>query len=173
MTSQNETNTFRDVIARLVKERERLNLTQAQFACLAGVACEDQAALEAGKWDCFPMDYLQGAQHVGADPMFILGRQTEPKTLPGPQLAFGSPIFRDDAFLEAVDLLRKSVQAVNAFAGDKAAEKCPQLVVALMQTALKARYACGPGHLEDFADKLSGAISDMGEAIATALHPDD
>lgn len=171
----NQTGSFAEALARLIKERERLNLSQSQFACLAGVSSEEQASLEAGKWDVFPMNYLHGAQQAGADPLFILGHSPEPKTFPAPTLAFGSPLFPDDAFLDAVTLLRKSVEAVKAFAGDTAADQCPQLVAALMQATINtrsAKYACGAGDMEDLANKVSDAISQMGEAIADALNQD-
>lgn len=173
MTNLSPTATFGGCLSRLIKERERLGLSQAQFACLAGVSVEDQACLEAGKWNHFPMDYLHGAQHAGADPLFILGHSPESRAAKVVKLAFGSQFSPDSDFTDAVLLLRKSTQAVNAFVGDGAAGRYPQLVVALMDATIKARYACGPGCIEDMAERISGAISDVSDSIADAFSQDN
>ncbi|MGQ5490793.1 hypothetical protein ACUH78_18275 [Thauera sp. ZXT1-4] len=173
MVTINQPALFSECLPRLIQERERLGLSQAQFACLAGVSLEDQVSLESGKWDNFPKDYLHGAQEAGADPLFILGHSSESRAGTLVQLAFGSTLDPDTDFGDAVLLLRKSIQAVNAFVGDGAAERFPQLVVAVMDATIKARYACGLGGYEQLVGKISDAISSVGDAITDAFTRED
>lgn len=51
---------------------------------------------------------------------------------------------RSAEFHVGVELLRKSVQAVNAFVGEGAAERSPELVAALMNTVIQARAGVEP-----------------------------
>lgn len=152
---------------RIVSERERLGLTVGQFAVLAGVSEAQQIAIESGDFSTSPYSYTHGAQRAGADPLFIIGQSTEPK-IQRPNLLFG-----DDSFLSAVDLLRKSQQAVEAFIGEGASKNSPELVAAIMTATLQDRYSIGAGHFEDFADRIANAIEEAGSQIANALSPDD
>jgi transcriptional regulator with XRE-family HTH domain len=148
--------------ARLASERERLGLTVEQFAVLIGITAEQQRAIEGGT-DRIPMHFHEAICRLGVDPEFILG-QTD---LPQGRLV--SPPFGRDDFHDAVDLLRRSQQAVEAFVGEGAAKSCPQLVAATMNAAIQSRYAIGVGDLEDFTDKISAAIEGAGTAIASAI----
>lgn len=156
-----------DTVSRLIAERTRLQLTVAQFAVLVGVDLAQQEAIEAGQVDQISFEYGQAIQRVGADPLFVLGHHPEPKGETAP------PPSGDDAFLDAVRLLRRSHQAVEAFIGEGMAAKCPELVASTMKAALHSRRSIGPGDLEEFADKIANAIEEAGSQIADALRKPD
>lgn len=149
---------------RISSERQRLGLTVAQFAVLLGISEDQQASFEAG--NTLPISYGQALLRAGADPQFVFGHSAEP-TEARQDLLFG-----DGSFLGAVDLLRKSQQAVEAFVGEGASRDSPELVAALMNATLQDRFSVGAGNLEDFATAIAGAIESAGAQIAEALTQD-
>lgn len=148
---------------RVISERERLDLTLEQFAVLVGVSKETQEAIESGKGGRWSVFYGHAAQAIGADPMFILGEAEEPRVKDQTQNHI------DESFIEAIDLLRRSMEAVEAFVGRGKSKECPELVAALMSATLKSRYAVGPSEMENFSDTIARAIDGLSEVVDGAL----
>lgn len=149
---------------RIISERQRLGLTVAQFAVLLGISEDQQASFEAG--NDLPISYGQALLRAGGDPQFVFGHSAVP-TEARQDLLFG-----DNSFFGAVDLLRKSQQAVEAFVGGGASRDSPELVAALMNATLQERFSVGAGNLEDFATAIADAIESAGSQIAEALTQD-
>jgi len=152
-----------DIGHRVVSERTRLGFTLEQFAVLVGVSKETQEAIESGKAGRWSVFYGHAAQAVGADPMFMLGESEEPRVK---DQTHGHI---DESFIEAIDLLRRSMGAVEAFVGMGKSRECPQLVAALMSATLQSRYAVGPGEMENFSDTIARAIDGLSEVVDGAL----
>lgn len=131
MTPQVENNLAR--AQRLQSERKRLGYSEAQLATLLGISTANEVELEQGARAIDP-EQLGPLYRAGVDMEFLdTGRQS---TVPPTPLGF--PCWsRSNAFHAAVELLRKSVQAVDAFVGAGAAERSPELVAALMQATLQ------------------------------------
>ncbi len=125
---------------RLTTERSRLGYSEAQFATLMGLSAEDYRKLEAGTRALDPE--LRGPLHrMGVDIRYLIDGRLS--TCP-PEPADFPCWVRSAEFYAGVELLRKSVQAVNAFVGDGAAERSPELVAALMNTVIQARAGAEP-----------------------------
>lgn len=154
---------FTEMAKRLTSERERLGLTVEQLAVLVGISAAQQRAIEEGRRDQVPMDYAGALHRLGADTEFIHGFSEAPSA------TVRRRAHEDEDFLFAVALLRRSREAVEAFAGKGASVSCPQLVAATMHAAIQSRFAVGPGGYEELADKISAAIESAGSAIADAI----
>lgn len=159
----------KDVGTRLKSERERTGLTIEQFSALSGVTVDAYRAFEAGDL-AMPFDYVRGLKTLGCDPAFIhLGERQvslgDTKQLPNAAAFYGSFYEPDREFQEVVNLLRKSVHAVDAFVGPGASEKSPELVAAVINATILSTYSTGAGEREDLADKVANAISELAEAM--------
>lgn len=153
----------RQLINRLKSERERLGLTVAQFAVLAGVSKEHQTQFESGDFTNAPMGYDLAIKRLGVDPEFLYGHSNTPVTS-GVSLVLG-----DDDFDYAVSLFRKSKEVVEAFVGAGAAKDCPELVAAIMSATIQSRCSVGAGNLEDFTVQIANSIEAAGSVIADAI----
>ncbi len=157
------------IAARLKLERERLGFTLEQFAVLSGVDATTYRHFELGDF-YLPVDFIAGLSGLGCDSLFIgtgerrFASEIDPKTPPKSSMFCGY-FTSDDDFRNAVNLMRRSAQAVDAFMGTGCAEKAPELVAALMNATLVSGYQSGPGEREDITDKIVGAIGDLVDAI--------
>lgn len=149
--------------SRIQSERERLGLTVAQFAVLAGVSAGQQKAIEEGVAGGQSFAYFEAIQRIGADPQFIHG------VADAPAQNMRNMVFQEENFQDAVDLLRRALQAVEAFVGEGSAAKCPELVAATMNATIQNRVATALEGLEDLGDKLSAAIEGAGGEVAGAI----
>lgn len=153
-----------EIASRIISERKRLGLSVAQLAELVGITTAEQATIEAGHLEARPYSYNEALKRTGADPRYLSGLSDIP------EIAQGNVMFEDEPFQEAVSLLRKSIQAVEAFVGEGVAASEPELVTALMRATLQSRYCpLGAGDLENLSLNLSNAIADAGTEIARAL----
>jgi len=158
------------VASRLREERERLGYTAHQMASLAGVTRERYAAFEDGK-EPVPIDFTRSLARFGARPVYIgLGGEID---LKGERQSETKGALTDwfyaeygDEFPAAVRLMLRSVDAVNAFMGDGAADKHPQLVAALMHSTLAMERWLSPGEREELVDKIVGAIDGVADQVA-------
>lgn len=131
-------------VQRIISERERLGLSVAQLAVLLGISESKQQSIEEGNLADCPSSYGQALKRVGGDPLFVFGH-TEQPTVQREDLLFG-----DDYFLQALALLRRSQQAVDAFLGEGTSHKAPELVAALMSATTQERMSVGAGNWEDY-----------------------
>lgn len=147
-------------------ERERLGLTIAQFAVLLGISEAKQQSIEEGNLADCPTSYGDALKRAGGDPLFVFGHAEQPN-VQRVDLLIG-----DDGFLRALELLRKSQQAIDAFLGEGTSSKAPELVAALISATMHERMDVGAGNWEDFFQKIAVAIEYAGERIAESLAPD-
>lgn len=156
-----------EIPRRIVSERQRLGLSVAQLAVLVGITAEQQAAIEGGNLDARPFSYYHAMQRAGCDPQFLCGSSDAPKATKA-DLNFG-----DESFMDAVSLMRKSIQAVDAFVGEGGGARSPELVAALMNATIHTRYSpVGEGSLENFAETIANALYELGSQISEALGGD-
>lgn len=64
------------------------------------------------------------------------------------------------------------MHAVNAFVGQGASEKSPELVAAVINATIRSTFSSGVGEREDLADKVASAILELAEAVRDS-HPQD
>ena len=153
-----------EITRRIVSERQRLGLSVAQLAVIVGITAEQQAAIEGGDLDARPYSYTDAMQRAGCDPLFLCGNSDAPEAVKA-NLMYG-----DEPFMDGVSLMRKSIQAVDAFVGDGAATRAPELVAALMNATIHAQYCpVGEVSLERCAETIANAILETGAQIAEAL----
>lgn len=153
-----------EITRRIVSERQRLGLSVAQLAVIVGITAEQQAAIEGGDLDARPYSYTDAMQRAGCDPLFLCGNSDVPEVVKA-NLMYG-----DEPFIDAVSLMRKSIQAVDAFVGEGEATRAPELVAALMNATIHAQYGpVGEVSLERCAETIANAILETGAQIAEAL----
>lgn len=151
--------------ARVKNGREHLGLSIEQLAALIGITTEQQMAIEDAQFEGgLEFNYYDALKKSGFDLAYIFGDTDTPK------YTSGALAFHDDDFNQAVALLRRSTQAVEAFVGKGAAASCPQLVAATMNATIQHRYALGAGFIEEMAEKLNFALEGAATIIADALN---
>lgn len=150
---------------RLTHERERLKLTLPQLASLVSVTNEQQRAFEEGS-AMFSGEYMAALDQVGADSMFITFGERNPDL---PLATPATPMLAEfnDEFNDAVMLLRKSVQAVEAWVGDGTAQRCPELVAAVMDATLRAVHH--DAH-QSILEELDQTVAQSAVAVAQAIN---
>lgn len=152
---------------RLAEERKRLGYTPIQLATLVGLDVQDYQDIEDGKWEpAIQYNYRLYMPRANVDVEYVIrGVRDIPE---GYRPMQHSASDWSGGFSRGLDLLRKSVQAVEAFVGKNAARECPELVSALMMATLKDSDI-GTGQLEDAVNGLSGAIESAAQTIAEVL----
>ncbi len=159
----------KEISTRLKSERERTGLTVEQFSALSGVTVEAYRAFESGDL-AMPFDFVRGLKNLDCDPAYIhLGERKfslgDEKQMPNAAAFYGSFYEPDQEFQVVVNLLRRSVHAVDAFVGSGASQKSPELVAAVINATIFSAYTTAPGEREDLADKVANAISELAEAV--------
>ena len=174
-----------EVGARLKQERERNLLTVEQAAALSGATPEQWRALESGRL-CMHLEFNLRLKNLGFSPRFIgLGeRETFGEALgsDGPFIAShqlekgaakgegddallsGSSLYAPDSetFGKAIELMRRSIAAVDAFVGEGSAAKSPELVAAVMNATLRSET-------QDDAQRISAAIENAATALCESI----
>lgn len=153
-----------ELTRRIISERQRLGLSVAQLAVIVGITAEQQAAIEGGDRDAIPYSYTLAMQRAGCDPLFLCGNSDVPAA------GMADLMFGDEPFMEAVSLMRKSIQAVDAFVGQGGATRAPELVAALMNATLQAQYSpVAEESLESCAETIANALLEVGAQLTEAL----
>lgn len=193
---------------RLKLERERNRLTVEQAAVLTGVMPEQWDALEAGRI-CMHIDFNLSLKSLGFDPRFIgLGEREScfdnDLFVAATQTEEDSGVARDSSspfderllcrvascgpdsasFSTAIELMRRSIAAVDAFVGEGAAAKSPDLVAALMSATIqcenRSNALCIAQAIETATDALCQSMDaatelfgDAMDGVIEALTPSD
>ena len=165
---------------RLKEERERNRLTVAQAAVLSGVTPEQWQALESGLI-CMHIDFSLELRRIGfnaryiglddpenrsRDERFIKAPETESTAVDGlDETLLASPSWNapdSDSFSKAIELMRRSIAAVDAFVGEGAASKSPTLVAALMNATIQ-------GQEQENAQQVAVAIENAAGVVGDAI----
>lgn len=152
---------------RLTLERERLKLTVPQLATLASVTNDQQLAFESGE-AMFSSEYMRALDQVGVDSMFVTFGERNPDL---PLATPATPMLGEfnDQFNDAVSLLRKSIQAVEAWVGEGSAQRCPQLVAAVMDATLRTVHHEAR---QSVLEEMDRTVAQSAVAVAQALSGD-
>lgn len=167
--------------SRLKAERERNRLTVAQAALLSGVTADQWHALEEGHL-CMSGDFIDSLQQLGFEPDFIktgsrsYWRSSDERFIrrtQNPGIARDDPLLisssrhapDSESFCKAIELMRRSIAAVDAFVGEGAASKSPSLVVALMNATVQNK---AQEDAQQVAVAITNAAAVLGDAIAGA-----
>ena len=169
---------------RLKVERERVRLTVEQAAVLSDVSPKQWAELEAGRL-CMHVDFVLALGEFGFDPRFIgIGERkslifderfiapkktkrdasvdtqsaSQPDGLSAREPLGYSPAPQD--FAAAIELMRRSIAAVDAFVGEGAAAKSPDLVAALMSATIQCENRSGVMDIVEAIGSASGSVSE-------------
>ena len=181
----------------LKEERERCGLSIAQAAALADTTSQMWEAIEAGLVSMsaefvfrlrdlgFDAQYIgTGERRARREVRFIPSELTEDggdasaeseriKALIASEERAHDLSFKEDPFLQAVALLRRSSAAVEAFIGEGVASKSPELVAALMNAASRLEVGSATSSmLEEFRnalDGVAGQMADSSEALVEAV----
>ena len=171
---------------RLKVERERNQLSVEQAAVLTGVTPEQWRALEEGLI-CMHIDFTLGLKNLGFEPRFIgMGERegftygvpffvaSQPEEVAGvapdssspfdEQLLRRSSSYGPDSasFKKAIELMRRSITAVDAFLGEGSAAKSPDLVAALMSATIQCENRSG---VMDIVDAIGNASESVTQSI--------
>ena len=181
----------------LKEERERCGLSIAQAAALTDTTSQMWEAIEAGLVS-MSVEFVSRLRYIGFDDQYIgTGERRghrEGRFIPSELTNEGGDAsteceritaliaseesahdlsFKEDPFLHAVALLRRSSAAVEAFIGEGVASKSPELVAALMNAASRLEVGNATSSmLEEFRNALdgfAGQMADSSEALVEAV----
>ena len=181
----------------LKEERERCGLSIAQAAALTDTTSQMWEAIESGLVS-MSVEFVSRLRYIGFDDQYIgTGERRghrEGRFIPSEltnevgdasteceritaliasEESAHDLSFKEDPFLQAVALLRRSSAAVEAFIGEGVASKSPELVAALMNAASRLEVGSATSSmLEEFRNALdgfAGQMADSSEALVEAV----
>jgi transcriptional regulator with XRE-family HTH domain len=162
-------NSREEYISRYRDQKEKSGYSSEQLAVLIGISIDTQKKIEAG--ERFPnIEYYQALKRLGFDPVYISHASDDEKSrwdavdIELSRIPFSSTGY----FTQAVQLMCKSKDAVEAFMGEGMAKKHPELITSLMNATVgmeRNELMPGPGGIEEHADKIADAIHRLAAAL--------